>query len=246
MNENIKQQSDKELVLAVETSGRLGSVLIADSQKIVDEIEFSAPLKHNSEIFDAIASMLAKCEKNPKNIKQIYISIGPGSYTGLRIAASIAKSMALANDTRIVAVDSLDVIAQNASDYIDAWPTQNVTKKIAAIIDAKRGQFFIAIYNLNNGQWLKTTEDCLMTIAEFIKKFADPANSIYLLGEGLVYYKDDFAVDGIEFLNVKSWPPHARNVYKLGLQKALNDKFTDALELTPKYLRTPDAKPKKI
>ena len=246
MSENIKQRSDKGLILAIETSGRLGSVLIADDQKILDEVEFSAPLKHNYEIFDSIASILAKFEQKPKNIKQVYISMGPGSYTGLRIAASIAKTMALANSTKIVAVDSLDVIAQNASDCLDAWPPQNVTKKIACIIDAKRGRFFIATYNFSANQWLRIAPDSLMTIDEFVKKFADPAEPIYLLGEGLVYYKDDFTADGIEFLDQIYWPPHARNVYKLGLQKALNNDFTDALELTPKYLRTPDAKPKKI
>ena len=86
---------------------------------------------------------------SPEEIEQIYISVGPGSFTGLRIAVTLAKTMHLASAAKIVAVDTLDVIAANINDYIKEQ-TNGFPEKIATIIDAKRGQFFIAVYQRNS------------------------------------------------------------------------------------------------
>ena len=108
----------KTLVLAVETSSRIGSVAIALGEKILAETTFSAPIRHSAEIFPAISDLLNRFSRKPDQIDQVYISVGPGSFTGLRIAVTLAKTMHLANATKIVAVDTLDVIAANANDYI--------------------------------------------------------------------------------------------------------------------------------
>ncbi len=147
--------TQKALILAVETSGRIGSVAIALGEQILGQTAFSAPMRHSSEIFTAITALLSRFSRKPTEIGHIYISIGPGSFTGLRIAVTMAKIMHLANAAKIVAVDTLDVIAANAINLT----TQNcqpkttsheprVTKheRIAVILDAKRSQFFIAAY----------------------------------------------------------------------------------------------------
>ncbi len=105
--------AQKTLILAVETSSRIGSVAIAVGQRILDEITFSGPMKHSSELFPAICNLLSRFEKKPQDIEQLHISVGPGSFTGLRIAVTLAKAMYLANSAKIIAVNTLDVIAAN-------------------------------------------------------------------------------------------------------------------------------------
>ncbi len=131
------------LILAVETSGRLGSVAIAVGEQMLAEAAFSGPMRHSSEVFPAICTLLNRFGRKPKDIEHIYISVGPGSFTGLRIAVSIAKTMHMANNTKIVAVDTLDVIAANADDYLRQEKTR--VEQIAGILDAKRSQFYIAV-----------------------------------------------------------------------------------------------------
>ena len=106
---------DNPLILAVETSGRLGSVALAQGDKLLSETSFSGPMRHSAEIFPAITDLLSKFDKKPDQIEQVYISAGPGSFTGLRIAVTFAKTLALANGAKIVAVDTLDVIAANVT-----------------------------------------------------------------------------------------------------------------------------------
>jgi len=227
------------LILALETSGRTGSIAIGSASQMLVEIPFSGQMRHSAELFPAIDTLLKGADKNPQDIAEIYISIGPGSFTGLRIAVSFAKTLNLAIGAKIVALDTLDVIAANV---IPEPPNQAVGNsafnRVAVILDAKRGQFFTAVYDVKMGNWEKSLPDCLMTAEEFVQKFANQT-PIWLLGEGLVYYKDKFKASGIFFFDEHLWTPKASQVYKLGLQKSLANQFADPLQLQPIYLRRP-------
>ncbi len=264
----------KSFILAIETSGRIGSVAIALGKNILAETTFSAPIRHSAEIFPAIGDILDRFSRKPDNIEQVHISAGPGSFTGLRIAVTLAKTMHLANAAKIIAVDTLDVIAANANDYIKEKKTtiasnsesfrnhlapgevegplkKDSPERIATILDAKRGQFFIAAYQLNtsdkqrtdcNVNWKKIFPDSLMTASQFLDQFTRDEQPIWLLGDGLLYHKDKFKADTVGFLDEKYWSPRASKVLLLGWKKALANKFEDPLTLTPNYLLRPDIK----
>ncbi len=232
-----KHTMEKPLILALETSGRMGSVAIAAGEQILGVTSFSAPMKHSAEIFPAVCALLKDIGQKPKQIEHVYVSVGPGSFTGLRIAVTIAKTMHLANNTKIVAVDTMDIIAANATDCIREEGAE--IGKIAPILDAKRGQFFIAAYQNQIGRWQKILPDCLMTAPQFLEQFANQNQPVWLLGEGLVYYKDKFEAEGIKFLHQRYWNPTAVKVHLLGWEKALAGEFADPLTLTPFYLRRP-------
>jgi tRNA threonylcarbamoyl adenosine modification protein YeaZ len=279
------------LILAVETSGRLGSVALAKGPEILAERQFSGPMRHSAEVFPAVVGLLEQFGKKPNQIEHVYISVGPGSFTGLRIAVTIAKAMALANNAKIIAVDTLDCIAANVIN-LTAEHAENVgthsaaqgplrkkiieknlcglcalsgeIQRLAVILDAKRSQFFIAVYEqsatcgeqsrtisaqrgLRHNQQSaikKILPDCLMTSDEFLARFAD--KPIALIGEGLVFYKDKFVHKNVRILDEKHWNPTAANVHLLGWQKALLGQFTDPLSLTPNYLRRPDVKLRQV
>jgi len=254
----------KPLILAVETSGRAGSAAIAIGEQILAEATFSGPMRHSAEIFPTVSALLKDLGRKPKEIEHIYISIGPGSFTGLRIAVTIAKTFNLANNAKIVPVDTLDVIAANITTE-NTPPTSShrarVTgpETIAAILDAKRSQFFIALYQRNTSHkppvpqvrvtshriWEKIFPDSLITAPQFLEQFACKEKPIWLLGEGLVYYRDKFKADGIRFLDERYWTPRAEKVHLLGWKLAVQEKFANPLTLQPTYLRKPDVKAKR-
>ena len=214
--------SQDPIILAVETSSRIGSVAIAFGGEIQRELVFSKQMKHSEEIFPAISALLDSLGRKPRQIEHIYISAGPGSFTGLRIATTLAKTMHLANKAKVVAVDTLDVIASNIMDLI----RENIDKKdqsdmrggsidtIAPVLDAKRGRFFIAVYNRLikevdtnyagfNKQYAKILPDSLLSASEFLEKFACQEKPVWLLGDGLVFHREKFQADGIYFLEKK-------------------------------------------
>jgi tRNA threonylcarbamoyladenosine biosynthesis protein TsaB len=234
MNENAR----KPLILAVETSGRMGSAAVAVGEQVLAEKTFSGPMRHNAELFPAVCSLIDGIGRRASEIEHIYISVGPGSFTGLRIAVTMAKIMNLAGGVKIAAVDTLDVIAANASDYIEQEKTD--IERVAAVLDAKRGQFFIAAYQRRQGRWEKILPDSLMSVSQFFQWSAGSDKPLWLLGEGLVYYREKFKAEGIDFLPEQYWVPTAGKVHFLGWQKAMAGEFADAAKLVPNYLRLPD------
>lgn len=232
-------KSEKAMILALETSGRAGSVALGQVEDIFFEKFFSAPMRHNAELFSTISELLAKSDISPSGISEIYISIGPGSFTGIRIAVTMAKMMALSQNTKIVAVSTTDALAENAKTFITEQKTP--ITRIATIIDAKRNYFFTAIFEKKDNQWVKTMDDTLMKAADFVNKFAGGDEPLWLLGEGLLYYKEKFEADGIKVLDEKYWPTRASGIYKVGRKMAKKGDYTDPKTLSPLYLRKTDA-----
>jgi tRNA threonylcarbamoyl adenosine modification protein YeaZ len=219
--------------IALETSGRIGSVSIGTGEKLSDEKRFSAPLRHSAELFDIIIELLKKTGRQANQINQVCISIGPGSFTGIRISVAVAKMLALAAQSKIVAVSTTDAMALNISD--------NSINRIAAVIDAKRNQFFIAVFEKQAGQWQKILSDRMMTAEEFKSQFDNSEKPIWLLGEGLLYYANKFKSDNIKILDSSYWSPRAGNVFRVGVKMAAEGKFSDPVSLVPYYIRKPEA-----
>lgn len=248
-----------DLIMAIETSSRVGSVALACGDELLDETAFSTPLKHSAEIFPAIRDLLDRFERKPDEIRQVYISGGPGSFTGLRIAATLAKTMHMATGVQIVSVDTLDVVAANViiltedDRSVDEIPQTTGHERVAVVVDAKRGQFFIAVYERNSSGgprpadanvWAKVLPDCLMRPEQFTEEFAGRSRDVWLLGDGLLYYKDRFQTDGVRFFDEQYWSPRAAKVYALGRIAAARGDFADPQMLTPDYLRGPDVRQK--
>jgi tRNA threonylcarbamoyladenosine biosynthesis protein TsaB len=265
---------NNQLILAVETSSRVGSIALAVGQKLLADTTFAGPSRHSEDLFPSICSLLERFGKKPGCLEQVYISAGPGSFTGLRIAVTLAKMMHFAGGAKIVAVNSLDVTAANVltpaqfSITTHESPTTghehrvSSIERIAAVLDAKRNQFFIAVYehrvrqkdvsdfrcappllscdSKTRGE--KIIPDSVMSAEEFTAGFASPDHPIWLLGDGLLYNKAKFNIPGIEFFDEKFWSPRASNVHLLGCQLALAGQFASPLTLTPNYLLRPDIK----
>jgi tRNA threonylcarbamoyladenosine biosynthesis protein TsaB len=235
----------QSVTIAIETSSRMGSVALAYEENLLSESSFSEPFRHSSELLPTLRDLLEQKGLAPCQIKYVFISIGPGSFTGLRIAVATAKAMALANDARIVTVSTLDAIAVNAT----AQPPVQA-RSVAAILDAKRNKFFVAAYKVPAHDQFpgqlpeKILDDCVMTPQAFADSFVPAHGPVAILGDGLVYYADRFASDQVMVMDSSLWSPRAQAVFHLGLNKARQGLFTDPMALTPNYLRSPGATPK--
>ncbi|MBA2706997.1 MAG: tRNA (adenosine(37)-N6)-threonylcarbamoyltransferase complex dimerization subunit type 1 TsaB, partial [Gemmatimonadaceae bacterium] len=119
--------------LAVETSARIGSVAVVMDGNVLAEEQFSHGLQHAAQLLPIIDRLICAQGWNPADVQELYFSAGPGSFTGLRIGITLAKTMALATGVKLIAVPTARVLAENgpagASDLI-------------LVLDAKREQIF--------------------------------------------------------------------------------------------------------
>lgn len=241
-----KQMPDEPLILSVETSGRWGSVAIGKEDELLRELPFSSPMRHSAELFHAVASLLGYAGCSPADIAEVYISAGPGSFTGIRLAVAMAKTMALASGVKIVAVNSLDVAAQNATDY--HHDTGQTCQCVAVALDAKRGQFFTGFHRPAGDHWQRSLPPQLMRPEAFLLLAGQQGCQVHLLGEGLLYYKAKFTAPYISILPETYWQPKASAVFTLGREQARAGNFSDPALLVPVYIRQAldeDSPPKK-
>ena len=233
------------VVLAVETSCRAGSIAVGIGREVLGIEAFSGPLRHSAELFPAALRLLNGIGCDFSEIGQVYISAGPGSFTGVRIAVTLAKTMCLANQqgqTKIVAVNTMRVIAENAAEYMNQKKMS--MNRVAAVLDAKRGRFFVEVFERQNDRWQSILPVCLMRAEEFIHKFSGARQPVWLLGEGLTFYAEDFKAPGLQIIESDYWQADAQKLYRLGWEMARAGQFADPVHLVPFYLREPEVKEK--
>ena len=233
------QEFENTFALAVETSGRIGSVALGQGSTVLYESTFSGLMKHSIELFDTLESLTRKVGIRPDQIGYLYVTAGPGSFTGIRIAVTLAKMMSYAVKTRIVAVDTLDALAENATVY--CHETGVDLQRIATILDAKQNRFFTAVFEQKAGNWTKIYPSSLLYPEELLTFINKDAVPVGLLGEGLVYYADRFACPVTRLMDEAFWPATARGVYAVGQRMAKQNLFSDIYQLVPAYIRKPDA-----
>ncbi len=232
-------KSQQDFELAVETSGRIGSIALGKDGILLQESEFSGVMKHSVELFDVMTALLEQANAHPAQVGTVYITAGPGSFTGIRIAVTFAKMMGYALNSRIVAVDTLDAMTANADDFSRQAGT--MPRRIAPILDAKQNRFFTALYEHRDGEWVKIHPSALLYPEELLALINKDNIPTALLGEGLVYYADKFKNPLTTLLEPSFWTANARGVYTVGLKMAEKHLYSDINTLIPTYIRKPDA-----
>jgi tRNA threonylcarbamoyladenosine biosynthesis protein TsaB len=221
--------------VAIETSGKIGSVAIVDDGRDVAAGYFVRGLHHADEPVPMLDLLSRNGGWGPKDIKHIYVSAGPGSFTGLRIGITVAKTMALVGGAKIVAVPTARVLAENAP--ADA-------KHLIIVLDAKRDQIFTARFERDAHGWLEREPAHLDSLTAMLARSPRP---VFLLGEGIPYHEKFVPKDdpGVIVTPADRWLARAEAVAKIGMTMAERGEFSDPFTLIPTYVRRPEAEEKR-
>lgn len=161
------------MLLAIDTATRLLSLALHDGKTLLAEQTWTTGNQHTTLLADAISMMLDACEVKHGDISALACSIGPGSYTGLRIGVSLAKGMAAARGLPLVGISSLDTLAA-------AQPFLNTRHRLIAAVQAGRGRIIAAEYRVKKGRWMAESEPQLTDWASLLK---DLEGTYYITGE---------------------------------------------------------------
>jgi len=222
-------------ILAVETSSRLGSAALADGSRIIAAKSFKAGMRHGAELIPTVDSLCKLAALTVRDIEYLFVSVGPGSFTGLRVGITFARTLAQVINCRLVAVPTVDVIAENLTPKL---PDQTQDVQIAVILDAKRQQVYAAAFQWSNRTLTKIITEQVICPADLLRQLTPP---LWLVGEGIEYHQHALDRDDLITVDRQYWPPRAENVHACGLRLAQQDKFTALQDLTPTYLRLPEA-----
>ena len=123
------------LQLALETSTRLGSLAIGDDSGLIGECTLSVRATHSETVLPEAVRLLARAGCRVDDLTAVVVGAGPGSFTGVRIAASLAKGLCFARDLPLMAFSSLAAVAASSG-----------ANRVCAVFDARRDEVYAAAY----------------------------------------------------------------------------------------------------
>lgn len=217
-------------ILALETSGVAGSVALADNDQTLIELLLPPDQRSARTLAAAIRDALQNAGWQPSDIELVAVTVGPGSFTGLRVGVVTAKTFAYAVGCRVVAVNTLETIAAAI-----ATPDTDV----ATVIDAQRNELFAARWRLGS---LSADEHCRLDSLEETRIvsidgwLASLKACDCVAGGGLEKLIDKLPLD-VVVASKDLWQPRASHVAALGLQTYRTRGGDDPFSLVPQYIR---------
>lgn len=222
-------------LLAFETSGKAASVAVMKEGRIVGELTVSTRLNHSEKLMPMIDELLKKTEMSIGDMDYVAVSAGPGSFTGLRIGISTAKGLALALDVPVVAVSSLEVLANNLA-YADLL--------VCPLVDARRNQVYSGVFRWEGSEIVRVLNEDTYDMRELLFLLKKKESPVVFLGEDIDKFKDQIR----EALGEKGLLaaaqanfPRGASVAGLALGKIEAGEVEDAFSIRPIYLRQAEA-----
>lgn len=206
--------------LLIDTSNQPLSVAITQDDKVLNEINTNEKTNHSVQLMPAISKVITDSQLTKEDIDAIVVAEGPGSYTGLRIGVTVAKTLAYALNAELYGVSSLKALAATATEE---------TGLIVPIFDARREAVYIGVYKNENGQLKQIIEDQYITIKsllDLLHELDEPYKFIGTDSEKLESLLDN---------------PCIPNLPQAKYMQSLIDQPTDVHQFTPNYIKVSEA-----
>lgn len=212
------------LILNIETATRNCSVALSLNGEVIAVREIAAQgYLHAEKLHVFIEECMAEANKEIKDLNAIAISMGPGSYTGLRIGVSAAKGLCYALGIPLIAVDTLEVLARNIEVREGEY--------LLPMIDARRMEAYTAIFDSNYNKLRETKAEIITE-----ELFTELSGKVHLLGDGAAKCKEVLTDDKFVYHDEALFPS-AKQMCSIAYNKYKISDTVDVAYFEPFYLK---------
>lgn len=220
-------------ILALETATLAGGAAIVDDNSgLIGEVRIDVKIAHSERLMPSVEWLLKSSGLAIEEIDAFAVSIGPGSFTGLRIGLSTVKGFAYATGKPIVPVPTLDVFAR-------ALPFCSHT--ICPLLDARKSEVYAALYRWEGGHCNKIMPEVAIDPGELLRQIKE---TVVLTGDGTETYRElivNILKDNAIFAPASKMSPSAAAVAEIAIEKIKEGVTADPVSLTPFYIRKSEA-----
>lgn len=162
------------LTLAIDTATKVCSIALVRDGEILAEYNVNVGLTHSEGLLPQIEQLMNRTGIDKKSIELLAVSMGPGSFTGLRIGLATAEAMAYSWQCMLHGVDTLKAMAYNI-------PVEGII--LSPVLDAQKGNYYQGIYEWVDGSLVEHAGVSVVNKAEMLEKAASYGKTCLLLGE---------------------------------------------------------------
>ena len=228
------------ITLAFDSTAKVASVAVTDGDKLLATYSINNGLTQSELLLPMAENMLKELKLSFSDVELLAASVGPGSFTGVRIGTALVKGIAFARNIPCASVSTLEALAENLSGLVGI---------IVPAMDARRSQLYTAVFEYVSGEMIRHTDDLAISIselAEILGKYAD--RNIYVVGDGYSVAVSELTRLGIKVCETPLIlrEENAYSVAKVAVKLHKDGKTTDDISHLPTYLRVPQAERERL
>ena len=216
-------------MLALDTSTSVGSVALVRDGEVLVESTLNVRATHSETVLPEIDRMMLEIGASPADLAAVVVGSGPGSFTGVRIAASLAKGICFARGAELFAYSSLAAVAAGTG----------AEGPICALFDARRGQVYAGGYRMSG-----VIEELFAPMAaplEEVLELTSPGHEWTFVGDGADPGAEIIQGVGGRVLDRDVWYPRASSLARLARLSPEWGRVVDPRRWEPRYVRLPAA-----
>ena len=226
----MKQSINLPILLYIDTAGSIATVALSKGHQVIASENNSTSNTHASFVQVAIEKILSTAQLKLAAIDAVVVTMGPGSYTGLRVGLSSAKGIAYALNKPLIGLSTLTLLATNAQDHTIVQ-SLDVNYQIFSMIDARRMEVFGAVYNAKMEEIVP--EQPIELSVPYLENLLQ--NGVLVcIGSGIPKTRELLQAKGLNFIDDTY---KIKDMVKLALDKWEKRSFEDLAYSSPAYLK---------
>lgn len=221
------------LILAIDSSASPASAAVREDGRLLGEFFVHTKQTHSQTLLPMVENLLRATGKTCGDFDVMAVSSGPGSFTGVRIGVSCVKGLAFPNNTPCCGISTLETIALAGRGYEGCI--------ICAVMDARCGQVYNALFRVENGELSRLTEDRALSVEALSQECGKYGDKVVLFGDGAALCYQAFQRWGARLAPEEIRFQRASSAALAAEKLAVSGHTVPAAELAPVYLRPPQA-----
>jgi tRNA threonylcarbamoyladenosine biosynthesis protein TsaB len=221
------------IVLGIETSTPQTSVALGTEQGVMASTQLASEARQDR-VAPILEHLLEWTGVELSHVGGVAVGVGPGLFTGLRVGVATGKTLAQVLSVPIVGITSLDVLA---------FGVRYTRRLIGAVIDARRGEVFHALYRGVPGGVMRLGEYGVAPPGHLAAELEAAREEVLLVGNGAILYRKELEAvgSGVEFASPPQAYPQASAMVELAVPRFIREETDRSFEVLPLYLRKSDA-----
>ncbi|MHA3066700.1 tRNA (adenosine(37)-N6)-threonylcarbamoyltransferase complex dimerization subunit type 1 TsaB [Lacticaseibacillus saniviri] len=218
-------------ILALETSNQAMSVAVMNDHDLLGETTINRKQTHSQQLMPAIEQLMAASALTPEQLDRIVVADGPGSYTGIRIAVTTAKTLAYTLEKELVGISSLAVLAANV---------RRTDAIIVPLMNARRNQVFAGGYQWLDNKLVNVLNDRHIDVPTLLDELVALKQPVIFVGSDVAMFGDQIRTtmgEQATLADALTGIPSAARLAELGM----NEKSVSVFDFVPRYLRLTEA-----
>ncbi|MFB6468470.1 tRNA (adenosine(37)-N6)-threonylcarbamoyltransferase complex dimerization subunit type 1 TsaB [Cytobacillus sp. Hz8] len=219
-------------ILAIDTSSSVLGIALIDEEKVIGEHITNIKKNHSVRIMPAIELLMKECDITSDQLSKIIVAKGPGSYTGVRIGVTIAKTLAWSLKIPLVGISSIEVMAASVGRYFDGV--------VSPLIDARRGQVYTGLYQYKEDSLETIRDDQILLSKEWAESLKSESRKVLFVGNDLPLHRktlEEILGRQAFFAAKTEYNPRPAELAFLGVNREGEDIHT----FVPNYIRLAEA-----